>query len=128
MFYPPLKMNAKRALGVGLIWLALIGNGKGQGFVNLDFEQATVAPTPAGQFGSLFADPALGFPGWTMGSNGSGPYRNYTLYNNLTLGSVAQVLVGPTFPNALGMTPLQGSYSALLQFGPDPNLTTGARR
>jgi len=43
MFYPPLKMNAKRALGVGLIWLALIGNGKGQGFVNLDFEQAADA-------------------------------------------------------------------------------------
>src|SRR5205085_1505643 len=118
-------MKAKRAVGVGLIWFALVGNGKGQGFVNLDFEQATIAPTEIGQFGPPFADPAMAFPGWTMGSNGQS-FKNYTLYNNLTLGSVAQVLVGPKLPNADGLTPLQGSYSALLQFGPDPNFGTPA--
>jgi hypothetical protein len=94
-------------------------------FQNLDFEQATIPPTPAGQYGTLSADPALAFPGWTMGSSGPGS-PNYTLYNNLTLGSVAQVLVGPSFPNGIGYTPLEGSYSALLQFGPHPTLGTPA--
>jgi len=40
-------------------------------FQNLNFEQATIPPTPAGQFGPLFADPALAFPGWIMGPTGS---------------------------------------------------------
>src|SRR6266478_766899 len=60
-------------------------------FQNLNFEQATIPPTPVGQFGPLFADPALAFPGWTMGPSGA-VNVNYTLYNNLTLGSVAHVL------------------------------------
>jgi hypothetical protein len=99
-----------------MVWFAAGRAASGQGFVNLDFEQATIAPTPVGQFGPLFADPARAFPGWTMGSSG------FTLYNNLTLGSAAQVLIGPSYPNAIGYTPLQGSYSALLQFGPSPGL------
>jgi hypothetical protein len=98
----------------------------GQGaFQNLDFEEATIAPTPVGQYGPLNADPALAFPGWTMGPNGT-LNPNYTLYNNLTLGSVAQVLVGPDYPNAIHCDSLQGSYSALLQFGPSPELGTPA--
>jgi len=94
-------------------------------FQNLNFEQATIPPTPVSQFGSLFADPAMVFPGWTMGPSGTAN-PNYTLYNNLTLGSVAQVLVGPSFPNAIGYTSLEGSYSALLQFGPSTTLGTPA--
>jgi len=94
-------------------------------FQNLDFERATIPPTPPGEFGPLFADPAQAFPGWTMGPGGSFS-PNYTLYNNLTLGSVAQVLVGPQFPNAIGYRPLQGRYSALLQFGPSSTLGTPA--
>jgi hypothetical protein len=108
-----------------MVWFALTRTAFGQGFVNLDFEQATIAPTPVGQFGAAPADPALVFPGWTMGPSGtSNP--NFTLYNNLTLGSVAQVLIGPNYPNAIGYTPLQGSYSALLQFGPSSTLGTPA--
>ena len=67
----------------------------------------------------------MAFPGWTVGFGGPG-FPNYTLYNNLTLGSVAQVLVGPSFPNGIGYTPLEGSYSALLQFGPSPTFGTPA--
>jgi len=44
----------------------------------------------------------------------------------LGLGSVAQVLIGPNYPNAIGYTPLHGSYSALLQFGPSSTLGTPA--
>jgi hypothetical protein len=86
-------------------------------FQNLDFEQATIEPTAPGQYGSLVTDPAMAFPGWTVGSG-------YTLYNNLTLGSVAVVLIGPDYPNALNKTPLEGSYSALIQFGPSPTMGT----
>lgn len=107
-----------------LLSLGLFGLGQtvlAQGFVNLNFERATIAPTPPNQFGTLFADPAQAFPGWTMGTDGtSNP--NYTLYNNLTIGSVAQVLIGPDYPNGTGYLPLQGSYSALLQFGPSVEL------
>lgn len=118
-------MKAQYVIGVGLVWFTLAGGTQGQGFINLDFEQATIAPTPAGQFGSASADPTLAFPGWTMGPGGT-TSPNYTLYNNLTLGSVAQVLVGPDYPNAIGYNPLQGSYSALLQFGPSTAFGTPA--
>src|SRR5439155_10085216 len=94
-------------------------------FQNLNLEQATIPPTPVGQFGPLNADPALAFPGWTMGPSGiANP--NYTLYNNLTIGSVAEVLIGPNYPNGIGYAPLEGSYSALLQFGPSVTLGTPA--
>jgi hypothetical protein len=118
-------MRARDAIAVWIVWLTLVRAAFGQGFVNLNFEQATVAPTPVGQYGSFVADPALAFPGWTMGPDGT-EAPNYTIYNNLTLGSVAQVLIGPNYPNAMRYTPLQGSYSALLQFGPSLVLGTPA--
>jgi hypothetical protein len=96
----------------------------GQGFINLNFESATVPPTPTGTFGNS-VDPAMAFPGWTVGFGGPG-FPNFTLYNILTLGSVAQVLVGPNYPNAIGYSPLEGSYSALLQFGPSATFGTPA--
>lgn len=107
------------------VCMFLTAHAPGQGFINLDFEMATIAPTPVGEFGPLQADPLLAFPGWTMGSDGS-QNPNYTLYNNLTIGSVAQVLIGPSYPNGTGITPLQGAYSALLQFGPSLELGTPA--
>ena len=110
--------------GLALLLSAVGAAGQGT-FQNLDFEQATIAPTPVGQYGSLFADPVLAFPGWTMGPSGTAN-PNFTLYHNLALGSVAQVLVGPDYPNAIHYTSLQGSYSALLQFGPSPELGTPA--
>jgi hypothetical protein len=80
----------------------------GQDFVNLDFEQATIAPTPVGG-GTYPADPAQAFPDWTVG-------YGVVMYNDLSLGSPATVLMGPSFPNFVNYTPLQGSYSVLLQF------------
>jgi hypothetical protein len=96
----------------------------GQGFINLNFESATVPPTPPGAGGGP-VNPAMAFPGWTVGFGGPGS-PNFTLYNALTLGSVAQVLIGPNYPLGSGYAPLQGSYSALLQFGPSPTLGTPA--
>lgn len=98
----------------------LCGGLRAAEFVNLDFERARVPPTAPGEFGSE-VDPALAFPGWTVGEGGSFA-RNYTLYNNVTLGSTAQVLVGPSYPSAIADAPLQGRYSAILLFGPSPAL------
>ena len=103
---------------LSLMWIAIAvvpARLSGREFQNLDFEQAMVPPTAAGLAGGP-VDPALAFPGWTMGLDGTQAY-NFTGYNTLTLGSVAQVLVGPSYPNRLGLMPLEGSYSALLQFG-----------
>lgn len=103
-----------------VILLSVVQSGSTQGFVNLDFEDATVSPTPVNGFGGS-VDPALAFPGWTVG-NSLGGTLNFVLYNNETLGSPALDLIGPYFPNGTGHTPLQGSYSALLQYSSIPSL------
>ena len=87
----------------------------GQGFINLNFEQATIPPTPVGQWGD-FADPGMAFPGWSVGPGVVG-------YNTLSIGSAAQILIGPNYPNPTGYSALQGSYSVLLQtfsYNPSP--------
>ncbi len=84
-------------------------------FENLNFEQATITPTPVDEYGS-YANPAQAFPDWTIGGAAT-----VVLYNSETLGSPAVDLIGPDFPNALGLTALQGSYSVLMQdFGLPP--------
>ena len=81
-------------------------------FQNLDFEQSTIPPTPVGGYGGA-VNPTAAFPDWTVGGGGT---ALYVLYNVETLGSPAVDLIGPDFPNALGIAPLQGSYSVLLQY------------
>lgn len=83
-------------------------------FQNLDFERARIAPTPTNEYGGG-VDPALAFPGWSLSKIGSG-YPLFVLYNNLTLDAPAIDLIGPSFPNALGVESLQGSYSVVLQY------------
>ena len=111
-----------------LLFILLARCGVAQGFVNLDFEDATIPLTPVG--GSTYpADPAQAFPGWTVGANSSGFYTAI-IYNSLSLGAPAVDLMGPNFPNAAGYTPLQGSYSVLLQYfgiaGEPPTLSQTA--
>jgi hypothetical protein len=100
-------MRILRLIYSAAICFAFLQNISGQGFVNLDFEQANIPPTPAGQLGG-FADPALAFPGWIVGPGVVG-------YNTLSLGSAAEILIGPNYPNGIGYSSLQGSYSVLLQ-------------
>src|SRR5712692_11752223 len=93
---------------MAVTFIILCQNAQGQGFRNLDFERATIPPTPVG--GATFpADPALAFPGWTVGGSGT-----VVAYNGLSLGAPAVSLIGPNFPNGAGFTPLQGAYSVLL--------------
>jgi len=103
-------MKIRFITSMGTVLLALLQTCFGQSFVNLDFEQATIAPTPVG--GSTYpADPAQAFPGWTVGGTGT-----VVSYNDLSIGAPAVDLMGPNFPNGVNYTPLQGSYSALLQY------------
>lgn len=99
--------------------LIISQKGQGQGFVNLDFENATVTPTPVNGFGGTVSA-AAAFPSWIVGGGGS--FLN-VLYNNVTLGSPAIALMGPNFPNGVGFAPLQGSYSVWLYYD---NPTTAA--
>jgi PEP-CTERM motif len=84
-------------------------SGFAQSFENLDFEQATIAPTPVGGW-TFPADPTQCFPGWTVGPSA------VVMYNDLSIGSPAVCLMGPNFPNFPNYTPLEGSYSVLLQY------------
>jgi hypothetical protein len=88
-----------------------------QGFVNLDFEDAIVDSTPPNVLGN-FIDPAIAFPGWTVGGN-----YTVSFYNDISLGASAVCLVGPEFPNVTGLTSLQGSYSVLFQYFGYPEIS-----
>lgn len=115
----PWKTDFIRTIGlIAMAMTAIPTRLAAREFQNLDFEAAMVPTTPVGGQGGP-VDPALAFPGWTMGTDGT-QARNVTGYNVLTLGSVAQILIGPEFPNRIAPTALGGSYSALLQFGPLP--------
>jgi hypothetical protein len=96
-------------------------SGFAQGFINLNCEEATIAPTSVGS-STYPADPTQCFPGWTGGGSST-----VVMFNDLSLGSPAVSLMGPDFPNGAGYTPLQGSYSVLLQYfgsdGPPPTLS-----
>lgn len=81
-------------------------------FTNLDFEQASVRYVYVDQY-NFRLDPALAFPGWTLGSP-------HVLYNTQTIGSPALTLFGPDSPNP---RPLEGNYSAYLQYGALPPYT-----
>lgn len=104
-------MNKTAITLIAAAFFTLWSNALGQGFVNLDFEGATIAPTPPG--GTTYpADPAQCFPGWTVG----GSPDTVVSYNGTSIGAPAVDLMGPDFPNGAGFTPLQGSYSVLLQY------------
>jgi hypothetical protein len=79
-----------------------------QGFVNLNFERTTIPPTLVGGW-AYPVDSTQALPGWTVGGA-------VIMYNDLSLGSPAVSLMGPNFPNFAGYTPLQGSYSVLMQY------------
>jgi hypothetical protein len=105
-----------RIIDLVAVSFALLETASGQGFINLNFEQARsyVSPTPVNGYGS-FIDPALAFPGWSI-SNAMGGGATVVFYNDYSLGSPAVDLMGPNFPNAVGFSPLQGGYSVFLQY------------
>lgn len=103
-------------VGFALLLSAIATEAQGT-FQNLNFEQARVSPTPVNGSGGD-VDPALAFPGWTESVvwRGTNTYALFTFYNNQAIDSPAIVLIGPAFPNRMGLASLQGSYSVALQY------------
>jgi len=112
-------MNLRRILCVSLVSANLAQAAFGQSFVNLNFEDATVSPTPINTPGGD-VDPASAFPGWTVGNSLNG--RLYVLYNLSTIGAPSVDLDGPNFPNYDRRAPLQGSFSAHLEYYDAPSM------
>jgi len=88
--------------------LVLIGGASGQGFVNLDFESATLVPV-----GNEAVQFPQAFPGWTVSILGS-PIAA-ALYNNMFLDSAGICLIDTK--GALADTVIDGLYTALLESG-----------
>lgn len=88
--------------------LASLWTGYGQGFINLDFEEAAIVPDPTMQFG-VYANPAL--PGWTAYA---GTRRLTTIYfNAISAGATAVSILDPQgIPSSL-----DGIYSVYLSGG-----------
>jgi len=106
----------KTALQVAMACVLGLRAGAQGTFQNLDFEDATIAPTPVGGY-AYPANPLQAFPGWTVGGHGT-----VVAYNDESLGAPAVDLMGPSFPNRVGYTPLQGSYSVLMQYFGDEEM------
>lgn len=89
-----------------------------QGFINLDFEQATLSPIPPGQYGSQVPI-AKGLPGWSgyLGANAA----TQVLQNNATLGDASIDIVGPSWTDWI----ISGHYTAMLQPGIAPGTAGG---
>lgn len=96
--------------------LSIAANGFSQGFINFDFENATVVDLPAGQWEFVSITDAL--PGWT-GYLGANPVAALATHNSVTLGSVNVGILGPNLSPGTGN--LLDHYTAVLQAGIDLN-------
>lgn len=84
-----------------------------QGFVNLDFESATLVPVSGDPYGAVQFSKA--FPGW---AESSGTFDVNALSNNIFLDSSGISIINSGFKNGLtagGV--IQGNYTAILQAG-----------
>lgn len=107
-------MKSRHIIYCGVALICFLRNASAQVFVNLDFEEANVPPTPTNTLGN-FVNPSLAFPGWTVLPNGT-TFGTSVAYNDVSLGGPAITLIGPDFPGYLGYEPLEGCYSVLLQY------------
>ena len=101
-------------------WLSFLRNLYGQGFVDLNFESATLVPVPGS--GGLFVEFPQAFPGW---SESPGAYTTYALYDTVPIDSTAiSIMDTNPYPYAswLDGAVIQGKYSAILAAGNGPNL------
>ena len=98
-----------------VVLLAIVRNLYGQGFVDLNFEAATLVPVPGS--GGIFVDFAQAFPGW---SESPGTYTTYAQYDTAPIDSTA-ISIMDTNPYVYGTdlegVVIQGNYSALLAAG-----------
>jgi hypothetical protein len=81
-----------------------------QGFVNLNFENATITPIDSIFPTYIYASNAI--PGWTAYLGGNS--QDAIGYDTVSLGGAA-VFIEDTNVNSLGPVPLQGTYSIFLE-------------
>jgi len=102
-------MKLRCTIWVAVIALVLIRSASGQGFVNLDFESATLV-----QPGAQYVQFAQAFPGWTVSI--VAPLTTDALYDSMFLDS-AGVSIIDTHAGYLAGDVIAGKYTALLQSG-----------
>jgi|SRR5579859_5885099 len=102
-------MKRRSIVWLVVISLALLRNASGQGFINLDFEGATIVPDPSSSYYPYAVYASYAIPGWTP-SGYLGP--SDVLYNGISLGAPNVSLVNATnpYPSAL-----DGQYGVFLQ-------------
>src|SRR5690348_408097 len=79
----------------------------GQGFVNLDFEDATIVPDPSSIYYPYAVYASQAIPGWTAIGLVS---PNDIIYNTVSLGATSVSLFGATGPNNVNPI-LDGAFS-----------------
>ena len=98
-----------------VVLLAILQNLYGQGFVDLNFEAATLVPVPGS--GGLFVEFPQAFPGW---SESPGAKTTYALYDTAAIDSTA-ISIMDTNPYPIASSfdgvVIQGEYSAILAAG-----------
>jgi hypothetical protein len=94
--------------------IAIAAKGFAQGFINLNFENATVADLPAGQW--EFVSTADALPGWTS-YWGTNLVTTLATHNSVTLGSVNVGILGPNLSPGPGS--LLDHFTAVIQAGID---------
>jgi len=92
--------------------LIFLQNVSGQGFVNLNFEQAVIVTDPSVPYYpyGVYANRAI--PGWTAIGFLS---PNYILYNDISLGATSVSLLGTNSQS--GLSSLDGAFSIDLYGG-----------
>ena len=101
---------------LGLLLVAFAQTARGQtSFQNLDFESASLGPSPPGL---NFVPISAALPGWT-GYFGAGP-ATQVLQNDYTLGEASIDILGPNWPTTYGVGTIAGSFTVMIQAGGDP--------
>jgi hypothetical protein len=104
----------KNYLFAVIIIFVLLRNAQGQGFVNLDFEDAVIVPDPSSPYYPYAVYSSDAIPGWTI-LPGNFLGTNEITYNALSTGSTAIALVGTD--DHFGPDSLDGNYSIDLYGG-----------
>ena len=108
----PPDESVKLFFGILMLLSALAQSGQTKGFINLNFENATIVPDTSSPFypSAVYANSAL--PGWTVSGVTFLP-TNEILYNDITLGSTCVSIMGTNGNPAA----LAGAYSVYLYNG-----------
>ena len=108
-------LKLKTELKILLLLLGLCGSAYAQGFINLDFESATIVRDTSSQWYPNAVYTSNAMPGWTV--TGSYFGQNDVLYDNFSLGAPAVTIYDTNgYSDVLG-----GKYSIVLYGGAEPS-------